>query len=85
MRRSGGATASLEPPPTATQAARRTAIEMIADCFRHQHPEAYGGAPVPGAILPNEVRYGRDDLPVSSPSAVIPEEPMGNPDAPPLP
>ena len=64
---------------------RRSALEMIADCFRHQHPEAFGRPPVPGAIVPNELRYGRDDLPVSTPVGIIPEEPMGDPEAAPLP
>jgi hypothetical protein len=53
---------------------------MINDCFRHQHPEAYGREPVPGAIVPAELRYGRDPM-YASPAYEIPEERMGDPDA----
>lgn len=63
----------------------RSALDMIADCFRHQHPEAFGRPPVPGAIVPNELRYGRDDLPVTAAASILPEEQMGNPEAAPLP
>jgi hypothetical protein len=35
--------------------------------------------------VPNELRYGRDDLPVAAPTAILPEEPMGDPQAAPLP
>ena len=42
--------------------AEGSALEMIAACFRHQHPEAFGGTPVAGPVLPMEVRYGRDDM-----------------------
>jgi hypothetical protein len=68
-------------PPERT----RSALDMIADCFRHQHPEAFGRPPVPGAVVPNELRYGRDDLPVAAPTGILPEEPMGDPQAAPLP
>jgi hypothetical protein len=64
---------------------QRSALEMIADCFRHQHPEAFGRPPVPGAIVPNELRYGRDEPPVIAASSILPEEPMGDPEAAPLP
>ena len=37
-----------------------SALEMIAACFRHQHPEAFGGTPVADPVLPTEVRYGRE-------------------------
>ena len=55
---------------------------MINDCFRHQHPEAYGGDPVPGGNVPAELRYGRDPMYVSL-AFEIPEE-MGDPNAVPL-
>ena len=61
-----------------------SALEMIAACFRHQHPEAFGRPPVPGAILPVEVRYGRDEMRQSAPSEAMSEELMGHPDAAPL-
>ncbi len=59
----------------------RSALDMIADCFRHQHPEAFGRPPVPGVILPVEVRYGRDDMRQSAPTEIMLEEPMGHPEA----
>jgi len=58
----------------------RDTLEMINDCFRHQHPEAYGRDPVPQAGIPWHVQCGRDHLTPSSPPA-IPEESMGDPDA----
>jgi hypothetical protein len=61
----------------------RTAIDMINDCFRHQHPEAYGREPVPSAVVPLELRYGRDPM-YATMTAELPEESMGNPDAAPL-
>jgi hypothetical protein len=54
---------------------------MIAACFRHQHPEAFGGAPVSSPVLPVEVRYGRDDLGESISTQVIGEESIGHPGA----
>jgi hypothetical protein len=62
---------------------RRTTSEMINDCFRHQHPEAYGGDPVPQAAVPWELQCGRDHL-VASPSSTVPEEPMGHPSVHPI-
>jgi hypothetical protein len=59
-----------------------SALEMIAACFRHQHPEAFGGTPVEGPVLPVEVRYGRDA--VREPAALtqeMSEEAMGYPEA----
>ncbi|HET8578398.1 MAG TPA: hypothetical protein VFO18_14990 [Methylomirabilota bacterium] len=53
---------------------------MINDCFRHQHPEAYGREPVAGAVVPLELRYGRDPMYVTM-TAELPEETMGNPEA----
>jgi hypothetical protein len=58
-----------------------SALEMIAACFRHQHPEAFGGTPVEGPVLPVEVRYGRDDLREPAFTQVMREEPMGHPEA----
>lgn len=58
-----------------------SALEMIAACFRHQHPEAFGRPPVSGAILPVDVRYGRDEMRQSAPSEAMSEELMGHPDA----
>jgi hypothetical protein len=58
----------------------RTTSEMINDCFRHQHPEAYGGDPVPQAAVPWDLQCGRDHL-VASPASTLPEEAMGNPGA----
>jgi hypothetical protein len=63
----------------------RSALEMIADCFRHQHPEAFGRPPVAGPVLPIEVRYGRDDMRQSPPAQSLMEEAMGDPNAVPLP
>jgi hypothetical protein len=60
-----------------------SAIDMINLCFRHQHPEAYGGEPVADAIVPTELRYGRDEIHVP-PTPVIAEESMGDPEAVPL-
>ena len=42
--------------------AEGSALEMIAACFRHQHPGSIRGTPVAGPVLPVEVRYGRDDM-----------------------
>jgi hypothetical protein len=65
------------------QRTTRSALDMINDCFRHQHPEAYGRESVPGAIVPAELRYGRDPM-YASPAYEVPEERMGDPDAVPL-
>ena len=59
----------------------RSAIEMIADCFRHQHPEAFGHAPVAGPVLPGELRGGRDEALPPRLAEFIPEEAMGHPEA----
>ena len=59
----------------------RSALEMIADCFRHQHPEAFGRSPVAAPVLPIEVRYGRDEAPPSPPNTFTAEEAMGHPAA----
>jgi hypothetical protein len=36
------------------------AAAMIDRCFRHQHPEAYGGLEVSEPIVPVHLRYGHD-------------------------
>ncbi len=61
----------------------RSAVDMVNDCFRHQHPEAYGGEAVAEPIVPTELRYGRDEILVP-PTGAIAEEQMGNPNAVPL-
>jgi hypothetical protein len=61
--------------------AEGSALEMIAACFRHQHPEAFGGTPVAGPELPLEVRYGRDDMRAPVFTTVMTQEPMGHPEA----
>lgn len=59
------------------------AAAMIARCFRRQHPEAFGEPEVPDAIVPAELRYGRDEI-HNPPTPTIPEEAMGDPEAEPL-
>src|SRR4029450_5949374 len=61
---------------------KRSASEMVDRCFRHQHPEAYGRPEMLEASVPTQLRYGVGEA--VRESAVIPEEPMGNPDAAPL-
>jgi hypothetical protein len=61
--------------------AEGSALEMIAACFRHQHPEAFGGTPVAGPVLPVEVRYGRDDIREPAFTQVLGEEAIGHPEA----
>jgi hypothetical protein len=61
--------------------AEGSALEMIASCFRHQHPEAFGGMPVAGPVLPVEVRYGRDEMRDPMFTQVMGEEAMGHPEA----
>ena len=60
-----------------------SAVAMLARCFRHQHPEAYGLAVAEEGIIPSELRYGGGADPVPT-GPVIAEEPTGNPDAVPL-
>jgi hypothetical protein len=62
---------------------QRSTSEMIQDCFRHQHPEAYGGEAVPQTALPWRFVWGRDHM-ASVPASALPEESMGDPDASPL-
>ena len=64
--------------------ARRSTAAMINDCFRHQHPEAYGQPAVPEPAIPTHLRYGNDQ-PVAASRISIAEEPMGVPGAQPLP
>jgi hypothetical protein len=58
----------------APRPAGRSTAEMIAACFRHQHPEAYGRPEVSEPHLPEQVRFGRDV--VHATREVVPEEPM---------
>lgn len=58
---------------------RRSAIEMIRACFRHQHPEEFGAGAIHDAAVPAHLRYGSDDIYPAG--AAVPEEPMGNPGA----
>lgn len=53
---------------------------MIAACFEHQTPDAFGREAIADVPVPTNLCYGRTDEPVST-APVIPEEPMGNPDA----
>jgi hypothetical protein len=72
-----------EEPETSGNGQRSTAA-MINDCFRHQHPEAYGQPAVPEPAIPTHLRYGHDQ-PVAASRISIAEEPMGVPGAQPLP
>jgi hypothetical protein len=54
-------------------------LEMIRACFRHQHPEDFGRAMVDEGLIPPELRYGTDH--VHPAGRILPEEPMGDPDA----
>ena len=60
--------------------AEGSALEMIAACFRHQHPEAFGGTPVESPVLPVEVRYGRDAMREPPFAQMMIEEAMGHPE-----
>lgn len=57
-----------------------SALDMIAACFRHQHPEAFGGSPVSSPILPVDVCYGRDDMVRPVATQAMTEESMGHPE-----
>jgi hypothetical protein len=61
----------------------RSTSQMIDDCFRHQHPEAYGRPQVAQVAVPWELECGRDHMSTSA-TAAVPEEAMGAPDAVPL-
>jgi hypothetical protein len=63
--------------------ARRSTAAMINDCFRHQHPEAYGHPAVPEPAIPTHLRYGNDQ-PIATSRISIAEEPMGVSGAQPL-
>jgi len=65
-------------PPT-----ERSTSDMIDDCFRHQHPEAYGRPQVGQVAIPWKLGCGRDHM-VTSATSAIPEEQIGNPNAIPL-
>ncbi len=68
--------------PEITVEMKRSASDMMDRCFRHQHPEAYGRPEMVEASVPTQLRYGVGET--VRESAVIPEEPMGSPDAVPL-
>lgn len=52
---------------------------MVQRCFRHQHPEAYGGAQPAEPDVPSELRYGSDSNRSGGEHRM--QEPMGAPDA----
>jgi hypothetical protein len=56
---------------------------MINECFRRQHPEAFGGLEVSEPHVPIHLRYGHDRMPAPS-SSCLTEETVGYPDARPL-
>jgi hypothetical protein len=58
---------------------RRSTIEMIRTCFRHQHPEELGACLADNTAVPAHLRYGAGDI--SPAGATVPEEPMVNPGA----
>lgn len=59
---------------------RRSAVDMVNDCFRHQHPEAYGRGEVPEPPVPSTLRWGTD--PVLTPRGPeLAETAMGHPEA----
>jgi hypothetical protein len=59
----------------------RSAVEMVKECFRHQHPEEYGGDAIPEPAIPTTLRHG-PDLPLAPSAAeTLPEPMMGHPDA----
>jgi len=68
-------------PMECERLAEGSALEMIAACFRHQHPEAFGGMPVDGPVLPMVVRYGREGMREPVFAQVMSEEVMGHPEA----
>jgi hypothetical protein len=71
-----------ETAPTRDSGHRSTAA-MINDCFRHQHPEAYGQPAVPEPAIPTHLRYGHDQ-PIPASRVAIAEEQMGIPGIQPL-
>lgn len=60
--------------------AERPVGEMVNECFRHQHPEAYGRSEGPDVTIPRELRYGAEEPILPTPS--LPEMPIGNPESP---
>lgn len=59
-------------------------VAMVNTCFRHQHPEAYGGVEVMEPPVPIGLRYGQDRPPVPSTGGLA-EEVLGYPGAKPFP
>lgn len=72
------------PLPGTIPRTRRSAIDMVNACFRHQHPEAFGRDEVPEPPIPAVLREGPGASVSASPPQIA-EEPMGHPDARPLP
>lgn len=56
---------------------------MVNRCFRHQHPEAYDRPATSEPEVPPSLRYGYVET-AWTPQPSLEEEPMGNPEAPPL-
>ena len=56
------------------------AADMVQRCFRHQHPEAYGGPAAAEAVVPPQLRYGSGNVYAGTGPAIA-EERMGDPDA----
>ena len=50
-----------------------SALPMIEACFRHQHPEAFGGEPVPEPPIPTSVLFGNDELACSPQETRLPD------------
>jgi hypothetical protein len=59
-----------------------SAVPQIIRCYYHQHPEDYGRGYAEDGDVPASMRYGPDTAQPSS--EVIPEEPMGHPEAVPV-
>lgn len=74
---------AMAPVPAPAGEPRRSAAQMIDECFRHQHPEAYGREQVAQVAIPWDLECGRDHM-MSSQACAVAEEPMGSPNAVPL-
>ena len=74
----------MSPKSGREERGNHSSLAMIAACFRHQHPEAFGRDPVPGVVLPMHLRYGRDEIRQSPLSEAMPEERIGREDVTPL-
>lgn len=56
---------------------KKDAAEMVNRCFRHQHPEAYGGEAPPEGEVPPSLRFGIAEHYTGS-AQHLHEEAMGN-------